>query len=320
MPDQSPEQTPAGRIPVADWLYYRIYPGRLHPGAGARVDALLVRILRPVLERLGTDLPELRWFFLRFADATGVHVRLRLHAGLPALEHVEHLLDGALVAARREAASRSLCSSFSTHLYSPETQKFGAGRGMHLAEDLFQASSSMVLGLLADDGSTPRVAYAAGHLLDLLRTLPEEQRTGFLHQYAWYWAGGPTGHVTANAVAYDRAVAVLARARQVLAAPGTGGTLRRYGTQYRAAIHGVARRQVPRTDYLLLFHHIHLTHNRLGVRPATEAALARALWLTLSAGQLGDVDKCHPSGMQKARPTGAQRPGTDPRHLLRMKS
>jgi hypothetical protein len=24
--------------------------------------------------------------------------------------------------------------------------------------------------------------------------------------------------------------------------------------------------------------------------------------------------------MQKARPTGAQRPGTDPRHLLRMKS
>lgn len=287
MPDQPPERTSAGRIPEADWLYYRIYPGQIHPGAGAGIDALLVRILRPVLERLGTDLPELRWFFLRFADATGVHVRLRLHAELPALEHVEHLIEGALVTARRETGARSLCSSFSTHLYSPETQKFGTGSGMRLAEDLFQASSSMVLGLLADDGSTPRVAYAAGHLLDLLRTLPAEQQTGFLHHYAWYWAGGPTGHPTANLVASDRAVAVLARARQVLAAPGPGETLRRYGTQYRAAMHGDARRQVPRTDYLLLFHHIHLTHNRLGVRPATEAALARALWLTLSAGQVG---------------------------------
>lgn len=316
MPDGPAQKTPAGRIPVADWLYYRIYPGQIHPGAAAGIDALLARILRPVLERLTGDLPELKWFFLRFADTTGVHVRLRLHAGLPALEHAEHLLEGALVEARREAGCRSLCSSFSTHLYSPETQKFGAGHGMRLAEDLFQASSSMVLGLLAGDGSTPRVAYAAGHLLDLLRTLPLEQQTGFLHHYAWYWAGGPAGHPTANVVASDRAVAVLARARQVLAAPGPGEALRRYGTQYRAAMRGDARRQVPRTDYLLLFHHIHLTHNRLGVRPATEAALARALWLTLSAGQLGGVDKCHPPGMQKARPTGAQRPGSDPGTFL----
>jgi thiopeptide-type bacteriocin biosynthesis protein len=307
-------------MPVADWLYYRIYPGRSHPGAAAGIDALLVRIVRPVLERLATDLPELRWFFLRFADATGVHVRLRLHAGLPALEHVEDILDGALVAARREAGSRSLCSSFSTHLYAPETQKFGAGSGMRLAENLFQASSSMVLGLLADDGSTPRVAYAAGHLLEVLHTLPQEQRAGFLHQYAWYWAGGPTGHPTVNAVAYDQAVAVLARARQVLAAPGPGEILRRYGTQYRTAMHGGGRRQVPRTDYLLLFHHVHLTHNRLGVPPAAEAALARALWLTLRAGQRGDVeqqiDKCHPAGRQKTCSTGAQRPGSDPDTFL----
>ena len=178
----------------------------------------------------------------------------------------------------------------------------------------------MVLGMLADDGSTPRVAYAAGHLLDVLRTLLEAQRMGFLHQYAWYWAGGPTGHPTANAVTHDRAVAVLTRARQVLAAPGAGEILRRYGTQYRAAMHGAGRRQVPRTDYLLLFHHVHLTHNRLGVSPAAEAGLARALWLTFSASHPGNVeqqiDKCHPAGRQKACSTGAQRPVGDPDTFL----
>lgn len=305
---------------MTDWLYYRIYPGRLHPSARAGVDALLVTILRPVLEQLGTDLPGLRWFFLRFADATGVHVRLRVHAELPALEHIEHLLGEALVAARREAGCRSLCSSFSTHLYSPETQKFGAGHGMRLAEDLFQASSSMVLSLLAHDGNTARVGYAAGHLLDLLDVLGPEQHAGFLYHYAWYWAGMPTGHPTADAVADGQAVAVLARARQVLATPGPGQALRRYGRQYRAAMHGDERIQIPRTDYLLLFHHIHLTHNRLGVAPATEAALARALWLALGAGQPRDVDKCHPTGMQKARLTGVARPGSDPGTLPRMRS
>ncbi|MBV9163695.1 MAG: thiopeptide-type bacteriocin biosynthesis protein [Pseudonocardiales bacterium] len=291
-----PEQPATAGIPVADWLYYRIYPA-----AGVHIDSLLVRVLRPVLERLRTDVPGLRWFFLRFIDAGGVHVRLRLHAPLPALEQTEHLLDGALVAARQPVRGRRpLCDSFGTHLYAPETEKFGAGVGIRLAEDLFHASSWMVLGLLTDDGCTPRVAYAAAHLLDLLGTLPMEQQAGFLYHYAWYWAGGPTGRTTgfatADAAAYERAARVLVRARQVLASPSSGKVLRRYCVQYRAEMEGPGRHRVPRTDYLLLFHHLHLTHNRLGVSVATEAALARALWLSLDAERPrhGEVDKCHP--------------------------
>ena len=277
-------------VPPNDWLYYRI-----HVDAADAGDRLLKQVVRPVLRELTAELPTSagpRWFFLRFSDVTGLHVRLRLNAERQALQQAQRALDTALAAAG--AQKSPICESFGKYLYAPEIWKFGDGYGMRLAEELFQASSEMVLEFFSDQPSISRVDYGTAHLLQMVAGLPERQRASFLHQYAWYWSGGPTrrpGHPAPGGPrrpdrSDDEVAQLLSQARRALDAPVAGAALRRYRARFWDAMHGSERNLIPRSDYFLLFHHIHLTNNRIGVFPAVESAIARMLWLAMRNGMM----------------------------------
>ncbi|SEK89348.1 thiopeptide-type bacteriocin biosynthesis protein [Streptacidiphilus jiangxiensis] len=275
-------------VPADEWLYYRI-----HVDAADAGDRLLREVVSPVIGQLSAGLPEdsrFRWFFLRFADPSGLHIRLRLNASRHSLGEVERTLDAALSAAARQETP--ICDSYRKYLYAPEGWKFGAGAGIRHAEELFQAGSEMALEVLAEPGPASRVDYGAAHLLMMVGALPPAQQASFLHQYAWYWSGGPTRrpgmaprggplHRDRSAGELER---LLAGARRALDAPAGGLALLRYGHRVRKAMRASGRSPIPRSDYFLLFHHLHLTNNRIGVFPAAESALARMLWLAMRRG------------------------------------
>jgi thiopeptide-type bacteriocin biosynthesis protein len=256
-----------------DWLYYRIYLNDLDD-----FDTVLETVVRPGIAAWRAELPDLRWFFLRFVDPLGPHVRLRFAADPSCVALMERdwddRLDGIIPAPRRVGK----------YVYAPEYRKFGDVMGMRLAERIFQLSSETVMACTGERLRDLRTAYGAAHLALLVATLPAEQRLGFLHQYAWYWTGGPrrTGSSVDPAQApdalADAGARVVAAARRVLADSSTREQFLTYRAAYSAESRGSGRIAVPRSDRFLLFHHIHLMHNRMGVYPLVEARLARLLW------------------------------------------
>jgi thiopeptide-type bacteriocin biosynthesis protein len=250
-----------------DWLYHRV--PLTGPDAADSGDAVLREVVGPAVGRLPPDVGA-RWFFVRFRDVTGMHLRLRLRAPLDVLAAAEDELRVRLSSSGRR---------HDESLYSPETMKFGEGPGMRLAEELFEASSVLALEIVCADA--PRVATAAAQMLDLIAGLPPASRAGFLHQYAWYWSGGPARGPTAGPeqpVRSEQVRAVVERVREVRAQPRIAAALRRHRDAFATASDGELRHLVPRSEPFLRFHHLHLTNNRLGVFPGTEAPLARLLW------------------------------------------
>lgn len=259
-----------------DWLYYQVYVDRY-------VDT------QPVLARLAdgcAQAGDLPWFYLRFLDATGLHLRLRWRGTAQELDRkalaVEDFLapdgpGGALPVREVRVA-----------LYEPELGKWGAPAGVRAAEDVFAVSSTSCLVLLRQFGWTARPVVAAAAMTTAVRLLPEGSRLAFLRHYAWYWTAGPGGGGMAGpgaGVVSGRSV-VATRARAAALAPRLRAPIADVGepaplVAYRDALtaqlddHGPAAGG--RTAPHLLFHQIHLTNNRLGIAPHQEAVLAEAL-------------------------------------------
>jgi len=249
-----------------DWLYYRIYLTDLKDAEG-----VLERTVRPEISASRSQFPQLRWFYLRFVDATGPQLRLRLNLPLSELESLERHWDARLAAPGVQRFVKSL--------YAPEIAKFGTNSAMRFAEELFQRGSELALECLGPRLRTMRTAYGAAVATLLLAGLPAWQRIAFLHQYGWYWSGGPnTRRGGWPADIGPKARRFRTHVDHVLADPGTCALLTAYQRDFWDALRSPARRDVPRSDYFLLFHHLHLTNNRLGVYPAAEAGLARLLW------------------------------------------
>lgn len=127
-----------------DWLYLKIYTG-----AGDDIGPLL-----PVAsEWMRTLTGVSRWHFLRYVDALGHHLRLRLR-GTPEDADVwyQHIgeLDRAVRAAEPRTAERIIRdpmtesgqhSGIAVSVYSPELAKYGGAASMDDTERHFHASS-----------------------------------------------------------------------------------------------------------------------------------------------------------------------------------
>jgi hypothetical protein len=185
-----------------------------------------------------------------------------------------------------QVVDEALAGAYSKHVYEPEIAKFG---DMAVAERLFQLSSETALELLARHRDGSRSGLAAALMLAMTAGLPERQRPAFLHQYGWYWSGGPARRSwtaapwtsLADPRVRAKAGGLLAEANAVLGGP-SGELLRGFARQFWAAAHSMPLR----SGYFQLFHHLHLAGNRLGVFPAAEAVIARLLFLSAVDQQL----------------------------------
>ena len=263
------------------WSYVAAYPERAD-------DLDLDRVLREWLVPLVAQWAGRgeRWFFLRFVDEHGPHVRFRLLADPDVADALHHEL---FVARRVRLVSRGPGSrswmlgavSSTTEAggtvrlladqYEPETGKWGSGAPLAAAERAFCSSSESVLAAVADGAldEEARVRLAAAAQLAVVRAWspPPDVVRAFAHAHRDWWAGPAT--------AQDASRPSASRLREIVreVVDADDGTVR---TPH--AEHVVAGPHAPgRPLAYYLHHHLHLTANRLGLTPFQESTLAGAL-------------------------------------------
>lgn len=278
--------------PVLDWLYYQIFPG----GPG-REDRVVTDLLAPSVSRL-EGVPEVdRWFFLRYFDERGHHIRFRVGGTVAATVQVQEWFEPAarraidemadLPAAAPAALVRSpqYLADIGRHvgvhhaIYEPEVHKYGGLAGVRAAERVFQRSSELAVRVVEAgiEGPVSRGGAAVHLMVEVVDSLlPAEARAGLWRRYVQHWSGG----------AGARGDQV--RARLAAGIDEVGDALHAAARTWRdervdldedvadlvdalRASTAAAAGDVPAA--VLLFHHLHLTNNRLGIRPAEEALL-----------------------------------------------
>ncbi|MFI7687723.1 thiopeptide-type bacteriocin biosynthesis protein [Nonomuraea sp. NPDC049655] len=246
-----------------DWLYYRLL---VQSG-----DHLQDVVEHPLSRLIGAADGIERWFFLRFTDRWGPHVRLRLAATPDRISGLRRLARQVFEV--RDAWPKRLTESWrgaALSLYEPELAKYGGVAGVANAERVFHASSELALSLapsLAGPGRRERRLAAA---LAVTRTaaelLPPTGRRSFLYHMAWHW----TGHDQERRAR----IRLLAGRRPVEPAPMSGPAFDLYGHHLERAL-----AEGPRPAPHLLFHFVHTTNNRLGLNVLEEALIAEQLLL-----------------------------------------
>jgi hypothetical protein len=264
-------------------LYLKFYP--LDP---AQLDAVIREVVAPLVAEHEQQWD--RWFFLRYLDRIGAHVRLRLRLDgdtaddlaaqcdrlaetlgrLPAPGHDPHAVDAAGWP-RGPAVTQVRLA-----LYEPETDKWGGTRYLPRAEQVFQQSSEVALDLLSELRPTAVDRLAAGGLL-LDRVLDGlgvvgPSRAEFLRTHFQWWSGGDAAQAEKLRVAARKLQAEVRDRSFALAAEAS---VRAAGDRFVTALQtGLAERNPAQKPMFVLFHHVHLMLNRLGVIPAEEAVVS----------------------------------------------
>ncbi|MET9431098.1 lantibiotic dehydratase [Streptomyces sp. NPDC003036] len=122
-----------------EWLYLKLY-------GSARTQDDLLRDHVPELVAVAAGHGADGWFFIRYTDEGGHHLRLRLHGPDPARLWGEAApAVGALLARWRE---RGLVRGHALAAYDPEVERYGGPAAQRLAERVFQCDSEAALALL----------------------------------------------------------------------------------------------------------------------------------------------------------------------------
>ncbi|MGW3041153.1 thiopeptide-type bacteriocin biosynthesis protein [Kitasatospora sp. NPDC001159] len=274
------------------WLYLKLYPGRLD-----LLDATLIEVVAPLVEQVAPSAT--RWFYLRYLDGSGPHVRLRFHVGLgqadalvlqrsALMEQLSRLtgrpgrapLPVLPVLPTGEARSRI---DVRFDLYEPEYAKWGSRQYLEVAERVFQASSSTALQLLVASDGTVEHRLAVGRqvamqFLDRLG-LAEAERDSFLRTHYTWWSGlkhaAPADGAARDAnlrTAHEQVrPAVLEKSERLVEA---GHLIDMVNRLCADMLIGIEKRGAHQKPLYLAFHHLHLTLNRLGIAPMEEALVS----------------------------------------------
>ncbi len=190
------------------WEYLKLYFGT----QSERADAFLAELCRRMSASRSID----KWFFLRYVDETGFHVRLRF---LPKAGEQEH--TSALV--RRDCGEmldrmydflpgtyRPMVSlpdymtdgvevpqvdprlRIASDAYVPESDKYGRGEALAIAEGVFHLSSTLAGRILRDEeaGLYSRKTLAPWLMHEPAAAFPSRRAAEYWAQYSLYWLGG----------------------------------------------------------------------------------------------------------------------------------
>lgn len=259
-----------------DWLYYTLYPGD-----GALLDRVVREVVAPAVDHATTAGPPECWFFLRYTDDLGPHIRLRFGGRPAVVDAIRQAVDPVLRVALHDVTLTVTGGVTGCYpaFYEPEFDRYGGSVGVAEAEALFDTSSRTALALLtgADAAVTRRRALALALMGRAVRAaLPPAEQPAFWERYEWHWSGG--GRPTAAArrdryrqQARTRAGAAAEQVAEVTGSPATGGLL----DGYENALRALCGNTIP--PERAAFHHVHLTNNRLGIPPSEEGYLARLM-------------------------------------------
>jgi hypothetical protein len=184
---------------ATDWWYVRAYPGRADlMDEAARV---VLPWLREQAEKEAAD----RWFFMRYLDITGLHLRLRINCTPDGVDRI-HNRVGELTAllhnVRGTGSGPGLVGpgmaitgpglkKITPCLYAPELAKYGGTPGVTLAEDLFTHGSRWYVDNNVSnlDRRYGRAAMAVRYLAEVVATVMpcREKEFWTAHRKQWGW-------------------------------------------------------------------------------------------------------------------------------------
>lgn len=270
---------------MTDWWYVRAYPG--HPDLMDEASRTLLPWLRDLAIRENAP----KWFFARYWDMAGHHLRLRIQCSADGADRIHAQADEltTLIASLGNPAEPDrivpgsvpqglpAAKRIRTCLYAPELAKYGGARGVAIAEELFTASTAWYVdnNLAELSPLFDRAALAAHYMSSLVRTaLPGEQQKQFwtAHRHQW-------GRQLRMAVPIqDDLRNLLSRtAGGVRDASSAGIHLRRGLDEHVTAVARTLDQAeedgnpVPRPELLLQY--LHMDLNRWGFVPAEECLL-----------------------------------------------
>jgi thiopeptide-type bacteriocin biosynthesis protein len=268
------------------WVYFRIYVDAGFPA----IEHLLATVVPDIVATGGFD----RWFFLRYIDYDGLHLRLRLRASTapdalaariaPSLSDAVRASDRAEPRAYRATIAppyervthyfksrRAADDRVVADTYAPEIDRFGV-RGLEYAERLFEASSETSLAVLAAErrGEVSRKSIVPVLMWQTWKAFVGGDPGQFWDKYAAYWLESvPDIHARCRPIFEAKAAELRDRGTELLAelsSPIAAGWWR--AVQAAAASFREVGEHAPRN---LAFHFIHLTNNRLGLMQIEEA-------------------------------------------------
>jgi thiopeptide-type bacteriocin biosynthesis protein len=270
-----------------DVLYFNLYPGSVD-----KLEHTVALVVAPVVESLRGVFD--RWFFIRYSDIRGAHIRLRLIGDRRALsaqyDTVCHQLRERLAAVialpdpepeerlvrtpRTERPKRG-AAGVSPSVYEPEWSKYGSFAALRHCEQLFEQSSELAL---RSTSASLRTKVTIATLLMQATTragLISEPEQVFWLDYARYWTGqqGPfADRVRAQlSEVAPRLSAQLANSQ--LSEPLRALTLQHFDC-IRSTVGELRQLEPGLSAEHYCFHLTHMTNNRLGIPTIEEALLA----------------------------------------------
>lgn len=122
----------------SEWLYYNIYVG---PQSS---DLILIDVIKPLAEKLISKQIIDKWFFIRYKDENGIHLRLRFH--LCNIKNVDLIING-FYKSITPFIKNKLVSNVSINTYKRELERYGKNTIQDF-ETLFFINSKLILDIL----------------------------------------------------------------------------------------------------------------------------------------------------------------------------
>lgn len=122
------------RSPWSNWAYLKLY---VRPSNQDQV----LRVIAPLLNKAVAEGALNKYFYIRYVDEQGEHLRLRLNLECGAMAAAWTILGESF----RELRDLGLLSSVATDSYVRELERYGGLRTMELCESIFCADSVLVM-------------------------------------------------------------------------------------------------------------------------------------------------------------------------------
>ncbi|MFD9355082.1 thiopeptide-type bacteriocin biosynthesis protein [Streptomyces sp. NPDC060031] len=265
------------------------------------IDAFLLRDAAPVLDGLVASGEADRWFFIRYAQ-DGPHVRIRVRApsGSAAAQLPEQLVRAARAVPVAPGSWPSRHGEVRAVAYEPEADRYGGPGALPVAEEVFAASTQVVLEALRamHGGAAARLMLAADLAHATAYGLGMDRLTAarWLRKHAagWRWVTevpllpGASVHMQVNSVYGAQRAGLARRAANVRERLGAGTAapwLGRWAERVRAAdalmVTGSGEELTEDRRACVWASQLHMLFNRLGVTPDEERAVCRLAARTL---------------------------------------
>ncbi|MDC4556360.1 thiopeptide-type bacteriocin biosynthesis protein [Acinetobacter baumannii] len=287
---------------LQEWTYFKLYVGDRYDA----LDWIITDVIGDALNKVG-DLP---WFYLRYIDEKGTHLRFRVK-----LPQEQKNLDKQLYACLHDNLSAIGILPFNQYtplisvvgqnntfddrnvdlgifceksIYEPELEKYGGEKGIVIAEKLFHKSSEIAREILIQEKTFSLnrkdfvlLLFICG--LDVF--LKKQNIQPFLERYATFWLSGNPAIGSLKMVFSEQAYELLDTGANIIPEilnfelknqeliKDWYSALKEAREAYSLNANNYSSDMAER----LAFHFIHLMNNRLGFNSLEESYLATLL-------------------------------------------